>query len=225
MTGGTAFLPVEAAKQAGAVDVLFYGEVGISVLVSLIVACLVVGFVTRYRRGSPASRRKLPQAFSHEVEIIWTVGTFFAFVAIFWWAATLNLIHLRPPDHTLDIRVVAKQWMWKIEQPNGVREIDAMHLPVDTPVRLIMTSQDVIHSFYVSAFRAKQDVVPGRVETLWFTPDRIGTYQLLCAEYCGLGHSLMRGEITVMSKADYARWCARMKAAAQVKTARNGEAP
>ncbi len=204
-------LPVEAAKQARDVDTLFYLLVGASVLVAGLVAVLIVGFSVRYRASSGATRKPLPKFFAHEVEITWTLGTLFAFLALFWWASTLNLIHLRAPPHALEIRVVAKQWMWKIEQPNGVREINEVHMPINTPVRLLMTSQDVIHSFYVPAFRAKQDVLPDRVTTLWFTPDRLGSYALRCAEFCGTYHSKMLGRVIVMSKADYARWSARMK--------------
>ena len=214
--GGILLIPVEAAKEAHQVDVLFYATVGLSVFIVVLVFALLIGFTARYRAGSAVSRRPLPRILSHEVEITWTLATFFGFLELFWWASTLNLIHLRPPPHTLDIHVVAKQWMWKVEQPNGVREIDEVHMPVDTPVRLIMNSQDVIHSFYVPNFREKQDVVPGMTTTLWFTPSRIGAYPLRCAEYCGDYHSKMTGQIVVMSKAGYARWADSMKRGPQV---------
>jgi len=108
----------------------------------------------------------------------------------------------------MEIHVVAKQWMWKIEHPNGVREINALHIPVGVPVRLVMTSQDVIHSFFVPAFRTKQDVVPGRYVESWFQASKTGTFHLFCAEYCGTDHSRMIGGIVVQSRADYARWAA-----------------
>jgi cytochrome c oxidase subunit 2 len=112
------------------------------------------------------------------------------------------------PENTapLEIHIYAKQWMWKVEHDNGAREIDTLHIPNDTPIHLVMTSQDVIHSFYVPAFRIKQDVLPGRDEPLDFHPTQIGTFHLFCAEYCGTEHSKMTGDIVVMAKEDYARW-------------------
>ena len=106
------------------------------------------------------------------------------------------------------MHVVAKQWMWKTQHPNGAREINALHVPVDQPVRLVMTSQDVIHSFFVPAFRVKQDVLPGRDTEIWFQPPKPGAFPLLCAEYCGTDHSTMRGRIVVMRQEDYAGWLA-----------------
>ena len=208
---GILLLPAEAARQAFHVDRLFYSIVAASALVSLLVVALIVGFSVRFRAGSRVKRKPLPEFLTREVEITWTLATLFVFLGLFWWSSTLSLIHIRPPPHSLKIRVVAKQWMWKIEQPSGVREIDTVHMPIDTPVLLLMTSQDVIHSFYVPAFRAKQDVLPDRVTKLWFTPDKLGTFSLKCAEYCGTYHSEMKGRIVVMSKADYARWTARRK--------------
>ena len=108
----------------------------------------------------------------------------------------------------MDIDVVGKQWMWKIQHPEGNREIDALHVPVGRNVKLTMTSQDVIHSFYLPEFRIKQDVVPGRYTSEWFKADKIGTYHLFCSEYCGTSHSLMVGQVVVMSAADYQSWLA-----------------
>jgi len=115
---------------------------------------------------------------------------------------------VRTPADALPVQVVAKQWMWKLEHRNGRREINELHVPLGEPVRLVMTSQDVIHSFYVPAFRLKQDVVPGRYTTLAFTATRLGEYHLFCAEYCGSEHSMMTGRIVVMTPAEFARWLA-----------------
>jgi cytochrome c oxidase subunit 2 len=112
----------------------------------------------------------------------------------------------RADPNQLEIHVVAKQWMWKTEHPDGAREIDALHLPLGKPVRLIMTSEDVIHSFFVPAFRLKQDVLPGRDTELAFTPAELGDFHLFCAEYCGTQHSRMGGDIVVMTPADYQAW-------------------
>jgi cytochrome c oxidase subunit 2 len=114
----------------------------------------------------------------------------------------------RPPIDALEIYVVAKQWMWKTQHPEGQEEINELHVPVNRPVRLIMTSQDVIHSFYVPAFRIKQDVLPGRYTSIWFEATKPGTYHLFCAEFCGTDHAEMGGSIIVMPQADYEQWLA-----------------
>ena len=128
---------------------------------------------------------------------------------LFWWAASADLSSLSAPANALEMHVVAKQWMWKTQHSNGAREINALHVPVDQPVRLVMTSQDVIHSFYVPAFRVKQDVLPGRDTEIWFRATKTGVFPLLCAEYCGTDHSMMRGRIVVMRQEDYADWLSR----------------
>ena len=120
----------------------------------------------------------------------------------FWWVAQASFRHWLPPRDALEIHVVAKQWMWKTQHPNGASEINELHAPIDTPVRLVMASQDVIHSFFVPAFRMKKDVVPGRYTETWFTATKLGVFHLFCAEYCGTDHSRMTGRIVIMSKED-----------------------
>ena len=199
-------LPIAASTYAPRVDVLFWLLVAMSGAIVLLVTTLLVWFSTKYRRGTKAKRGMLPTRFTREVEITWTVATFFTFLFLFWWAAAVQTANAPIPKHPVEIHVIAKQWMWKIEHPNGQREIDALHLPIGVPVKLAMTSQDVIHSFYVPAFRVKQDVLPGRYTELSFTPDKVGTFHLFCAEYCGTDHSRMTGGVVVMTRADYARW-------------------
>jgi cytochrome c oxidase subunit 2 len=172
----------------------------------IVVFALVLVLAIRYRRGSAAKRGPLPEIVTREFEIGWTSATLFLFAFLFWWAASADLGSLAAPAGALEIHVVAKQWMWKTQHPNGAREIDALHIPVDKPVRLVMTSQDVIHSFFVPAFRVKQDVVPGREAEIWFQATKTGVFPLLCAEYCGTDHSMMRGRIIVMRQEDYADW-------------------
>jgi cytochrome c oxidase subunit 2 len=200
--------PIEASVQAGRTDELFFILLGMSVVVLGGVGALIVVFAIRYRRGSKAKRGPLPRLVSHEVEIAWTAATLFTFLFVFWWASSLQLAAKAPPADAMPIRVLAKQWMWKMEHPNGAREINTLHVPIGRPVRLIMTSQDVIHSFYVPVFRMKQDVLPGRTTTTWFQATRTGTFRLECAEFCGTDHSRMTGSIVVMSAADFARWSA-----------------
>jgi len=204
--GGADMMPPAASTYAPHFDTLFWMLVGISGAIVLLVVGLILGFSITYRRGSKAPRGRLPTRFTHEIEIGWTAATFLTFLFLFWWAASVEVASAPVPRDAMEIHVVAKQWMWKIEHPNGQREIDALHLPLGVPVKLVMTSQDVIHSFYVPAFRVKQDVLPGRYTELSFTPDKVGTFHLFCAEYCGTDHSRMTGGVVVMTRADYARW-------------------
>jgi cytochrome c oxidase subunit 2 len=197
---------VEATRYARRVDIAFASVLAISGAILLLLTVLVILFAIRYRRGSRAKRGPLPKLLRHEIEIGWTVATAFLGIFIFWWFVGGINFPTRAFAHQLEIHVVAKQWMWKIEHPDGASEIDALHIPVNTPIRLVMTSQDVIHSFYVPAFRLKQDVLPVVSSELEFTPTRIGTYHLFCAEFCGAQHSRMTGVVVVMSQPDYAAW-------------------
>ena len=205
----SAFALPEATTQAARVDHIFYGLLVLSGLTLLLVFALLLTFAIRYRRGSSARRGRLPEIVSREFEIGWTSATLFLFAFLFWWAASANVQSLSAPANSIEIHVVAKQWMWKTQHSNGAREINELHVPVDEPVRLVMTSQDVIHSFFVPAFRVKQDVVPGRTTEIWFRATKTGVFPLLCAEYCGTDHSAMRGRITVMRQEDYANWLSR----------------
>jgi cytochrome c oxidase subunit II len=204
--------------HAIAVDEFFFALTALSIVIAGLVFILIAVFSVRYRAGSPHSGGKRPGL---ELEITWTTATFFLFLFIFWWAASSELQALHAPTNTLDIHVVAKQWMWKVEQPNGIREINEIHAPVDTPVRLIMTSQDVIHSMFLPALRIKQDVLPDRYTYLWFTAKKPGIYHLLCTQFCGTGHSRMTGRLVLMTPQDYAHWTATQQP--EVSLASEGE--
>jgi cytochrome c oxidase subunit 2 len=196
----------EATNYSVGVDHIFYGLLWLSGLITALVFGLLIIFSIRYRRGSAARRGPLPEIVNREFEIGWTAATLFLFVFLFWWASSADLSSLAAPANALEIHVMAKQWMWKTQHANGAREIDALHIPAGRPVRLVMSSQDVIHSFFVPAFRLKQDVVPGRNTELWFQATKTGVFPLLCAEYCGTDHSAMLGRITVMRPEDYSAW-------------------
>ena len=176
--------------------------------VMLLVGVLIFLFAVRYRRGSGAKRGPLPAILSREVEIGWTVATGFVFLFIAWFATAAELPQFEVPKDAATIHIVARQWMWKVEHPSGAREIDALTVPTGVPVVLVMTSQDVIHSFSVPAFRVKQDVLPGRYTTIWFQATKPGDYRLLCTEYCGTDHSRMTGWVHVLAPEAYARWTA-----------------
>ena len=142
-------------------------------------------------------RGAVPERKSREIEIGWTAATLFAFLFFFWWAASDQLTALTPPKEALEIHVVAKQWMWRIQHPSGAREIDELHVPSNTNVRLVMTSQDVIHDLYLPALRLKQDILPDRYTYLWFNANKTGIFHFTCAEFCGTDHSVMAGRLVI----------------------------
>jgi cytochrome c oxidase subunit 2 len=176
------------------------GAVAIALLV------IVVVFSIRYRRGAHVDRT--PARRMRNIEAAWTLTPLLIFFGIFGWSARDFLVLYQPPTDAQPVTVVAKQWMWKLRHRNGRREINELHVAQGEPVVLTMTSQDAIHSFFVPAFRLKQDVVPGRYTRLWFTPTQLGEFRLFCSEFCGSGHSTMTGRIVVMTPADYGRWLA-----------------
>jgi cytochrome c oxidase subunit 2 len=202
----SAFMPESASVQAVQTDRIYSLLLAFSVVIVVIVGGLVIVFSIRYRRGSKADRAELPPIMSREFEIGWTSATLFLALFIFWWVSSTQLSALVPPKNAIEIHVVAKQWMWKTQHANGAREINELHVPIDAPVRLVMTSQDVIHSFFVPAFRMKQDVLPGRYTETWFRATKLGSFHLFCAEYCGSEHSRMTGRIVVVSQDEYGSW-------------------
>ncbi|BBC72777.1 cytochrome b561 [Altererythrobacter sp. B11] len=174
-------------------------------LLAIPVFVLMAVFAWRYRRTREVNRQNRPNG-NVWVEASWSVIPFLMILVFYVWATSLYLDLRQPPEDAVTIDVVAKQWMWKFQHPEGAREINDLHVPVGTPIKLVMTSQDVIHSLYLPALRIKQDVVPGRYSTLWFTADRAGAYPLRCAEFCGADHSVMGGKLIVMEAADFAAW-------------------
>ncbi|MBP0491414.1 cytochrome c oxidase subunit II [Pararoseomonas indoligenes] len=202
------FWPATASDVAAQVDQLTGVLLAICGAILLLVGCLLLGFSIRYRRGSSAKRGALPEIVSREVEVGWTAATLFLALFLFAWATGMELRANPPQPDAIEVHVLARQWMWKTRHANGAQEIDALHVPRGEQVRLLMTSQDVIHSFFVPAFRAKQDVLPGRLTELRFTATETGTYNLFCAEYCGTLHARMGGTVTVMEPEDFARWLA-----------------
>jgi cytochrome c oxidase subunit 2 len=197
--------PVQASTFAPDVDHLLYFLLAVAVFFSLAIFCSILYFAIRYRRRS---ENELPRAIhgGMALEILWSVIPFGLTMVMFTWGASIYFNESRPPDNALDIYVVGKQWMWKLEHLGGQREINELHIPVGRAVRLTMTSEDAIHSFFVPAFRTKQDAVPGRYTTTWFTPTKTGKYHLFCAEYCGTNHSRMGGWVYVMAPRDYEAW-------------------
>jgi cytochrome c oxidase subunit 2 len=194
-----------AASTGAQTDLLLLGLLGVSIAVLALVFGLMLLYAVRYRHNSPVDRGALAEK-SFRFEISWTIATLVIFFGLFIWGSKIYVKLYQPPANALKIYVVAKQWMWKIEHAGGQREINALHVPIDTPVELVMTSEDVIHDFFVPAFRVKRDVLPNQYETMWFRADHIGTYHLFCSQFCGTAHSSMIGDVVVMSAQDYAGW-------------------
>lgn len=202
-------LPPQASTSAYQYDLLGAAMLAFCTVVVVILIVLTARYCYRFRAGSNVTRKSLPSERRETVvEIAWAVVLYGCFLVFFVWGADVYVNMYRPPEQALVIKVVAKQWMWKAEHPSGAREIDTLHVPVGRKVRLDMTSMDVIHSFYVPAFRLKKDVVPGMTTSIWFKATEVGTYHLFCAEYCGTNHSRMRGRVIVMTPEAYSAWTA-----------------
>jgi cytochrome c oxidase subunit 2 len=198
------FWPTDASATGQTVDAITIAELILVSVILIFVFGMMFTFSIYYHRGSKADRA-IP-AKSWHWEIGWTTATLIAFLALFAWGAHAYLYLYQPPRADLEIYVVGKQWMWKIQHPGGQREIDALHLPLGKIVRVVLGSEDVIHSFYIPAFRVKHDVVPGTNQVFWFKPTRLGSFRIQCAEFCGTGHADMTGMVTVMTPADYGEW-------------------
>jgi cytochrome c oxidase subunit 2 len=205
MWTGTPLFPERASTMASRVDALYFFLVGIAVFFSLLIAGLIIYYAVRYRRRAP---NEIGEAMHGMIalEIGWTVIPLLITMVIFVWGASVFFAMARPPDESLNIYGVGKQWMWKFQHLDGQREINELHVPLGRPVKMILTSEDVIHDFFVPAFRVKADVLPGRYTSVWFQPTTPGRYHLFCAEYCGTKHSGMIGEVVVMEPSEYQTW-------------------
>jgi cytochrome c oxidase subunit 2 len=200
--------PEAASSIASQVDGLYAYLVLVSAFFSLLIAFLVVFFAIKYRRKND----EIPEPVDEHsiggmvLEIVWSIIPLGLSMVMFAWGASIFFTESKPPADSLNVYVTGKQWMWKIQHSEGAREINELHVPVDRDVRLTLTSEDVIHDFYVPAFRTKTDVLPGKYTTEWFRPTRVGAYHIFCAEYCGTKHSGMIGTVYVMRQEDYNKW-------------------
>jgi cytochrome c oxidase subunit 2 len=198
------FWPDAASTSAGREDALYIFLVLVSAIMTALIFATLIIFAIKFRRRRGRSAEQIEG--SHVLEITWSVIPFFVFMSFFVWGAVIYFQERTPPKDATEVYTVAKQWMWKFEHAGGQREINELHVPMGRDVKLIMTSQDVIHSFFVPAFRIKQDVVPGRYTTIWFHATKAGTYHLFCSQYCGTQHSGMVGWVVVMEPRDYETW-------------------
>ena len=206
MFDDVALVPDQASTLAQRVDLLFWFLFISCGAVGLLVAFLLIYFSVRYRRR-PGDAGEPPETISSRpLEWFWTITPCFVFVTMFVWGADVYLDAYRAPPDAMPIYVVAKQWMWKFQHAEGQRSINVLHVPVGRPVKLLLTSEDVIHSFYVPAFRVHMDVLPDRYTSVWFEPTRAGSYHLFCSQYCGTNHAGMIGSVEVLEQAEYQRW-------------------
>lgn len=198
-----------ASSFASQVDAIALTWLVFSIFLILLVFGMLAGFSIKFlgnsSRGDEAVR-KIPHKIRNRMEWSWTIALIFISLTIGIWADWVYFKMHIPPPGSAEVYVVAKQWMWKVQHSDGTREINELHIPLGTPIKLIMSSEDVIHSFFVPAFRTKQDVLPGRYTYMWFTGTTPGEYRLFCAEYCGTSHSNMNGKVYVMKPADYMAW-------------------
>lgn len=199
-------LPEQASSMAPRVDALYFYLLGIGGFFTLLIFTLVIYFTIKYRRRSEEEPPPPQTRDNLALEVTWIVIPFVLAMIAFFWGANVYYAMARPPEDALEVFVVGRQWMWKFQHPDGQREINQLHVPLGRPVKLTLASEDVIHSFFIPAFRVKYDVVPGRYTTVWFEATKPGQFHLFCAEYCGTQHSGMIGQIVVLEPEQYEAW-------------------
>ncbi len=200
------WLPPPASTSSAMVDDLFYILLGISIFFFVLIVVLMTVFVIVFRRREGVEPSPSP---SHNtpLELFWTLIPL-GIVGFIFYQGFMGFMELRnAPRQAYEIRVVARQWLWMFEYPNGHKD-EQLHVPVDEPVRLVMRSDDVIHGFYVPDFRVQMDVVPGRYTTIWFRAKQPGEHDLYCAQYCGTNHSDMFTKVVVHPPGEFEKWLA-----------------
>jgi cytochrome c oxidase subunit 2 len=199
------FYPEQASNFAPSVDGLMTFLILVSVGFSVLITAAIVFCFFKFHRKSK-NEIGVPIHGDLRLEATWIVVPALLALAMFSWGAVVYVDYRHAPQDTLDVYVIGKQWMWKVQQPNGRREINELHVPTGRNIKLILASEDVIHDFFVPAFRVKMDVVPGHYNTMWFRPTKPGRYHFFCSQYCGTNHAVMGGWVTVMDPSDYAAW-------------------
>ena len=199
--------PPAASTTADGIDRLYLVLSGITAFFTVLIFSIIFVFMVKYRRRSD-DEKTVETHTPLIVELTWTIIPSLICAVLFVWSAALYVQNGRPPASSTEIFVIGKQWMWHLQHAEGPREINELHVPVGVPVKLTITSQDVIHDFYIPAFRVKKDALPGRYTSLWFQATETGAFHLFCAQYCGTNHSEMIGWVYVMTPSDYAAWLA-----------------
>lgn len=200
----TFWLPSASSSAASEVDSAFYFFFWVSVFFTLLIVTTMVAFVILYRRRKG---RKAEKTITHSLplELTWSIIPFGIMMVAFYLGVKSYINMTTPPENAYEIIVTAQKWSWVFQYPNGYAD-ENLHVPVDRPVMLTMSSQDVIHSLYIPAFRLKRDVVPGRYTKMWFTATEPGEYELFCTEYCGQGHSAMGAVVVVHGPGEFEKW-------------------
>jgi len=199
------FFPQAASEQAGQIDALYFFLVAVTAFFTALIALMVVVFAVKFHRKHDDEVGEAIHG-SLALELLWTIIPLGITMVMFVWGAQVFFHMTRAPKGAMEIYIVGKQWMWKAQHMDGSREINELHVPIGRPVKLIMGSEDVIHSFFIPDFRVKADVIPGRLNTMWFTATKPGRYHLFCTQYCGTKHSAMIGWVTAMAPAEYEAW-------------------
>ena len=204
LLGDLPLFPVEASEQAKGMDELYWFITIISVVMTIVIFVGLGVFAWKYHNKRNPHATQIEG--STKLELTWSILPFLVMLVMFGWGADIYYRAQNPPKDAMEIFVTGKQWMWKIQYPDGYREINELHVPVGQPVKLTMASEDVIHSFSIPAFRVRHDVMPGHYNSLWFTATKPGRYHLFCTEYCGNQHAGMVGWVDVMEPREYANW-------------------
>ena len=197
--------PEAASSIAHEVDLIYFFIIAVSSFFAVLVSALVVFFAVKFRRRHPDEVGADIHG-SIALELLWTGIPFVLAMVMFVWGADLYFRIARPPADSMEVFVVGKQWMWKVQHPEGIREINELHVPINRNIKITLGSEDVLHDYYIPAFRVKMDAVPGKLTTMWFRATKAGTYQIFCAEYCGTQHSGMIGQVIAMEQHDYEAW-------------------
>jgi len=205
MFSGFSLFPTQASTLAPEIDNLYLGIIAITAFFAIVVVVCVMYFAIKYR-DETGEKVGAPITGSVPLELGWSLIPFFISIGIFVWASIVFFHIVRAPDQTLEVYSTGKRWMWRFQHIDGQREINELHVPVGRPVRVVFTSEDVLHDLFIPAFRVKADAVPGRYSAIWFEPTQVGEYHIFCAEYCGTRHSGMIGTVYVMEPADYQAW-------------------
>lgn len=205
MQGSISFMPEQASTIAGQIDGIFWLLTIVTFIFTAAIFLAMLYFVVRYRRGAKVDRSNPPLE-HHVLEITWSVIPLLICLVIFGWATVVYYKMKITPKDAMEIYVVGKQWMWKLQHPEGRWEMNTLTVPKGRNVKLTMTSEDVIHAFFIPEFRVKQDVIPGRYTQLWFNATKTGRFRLFCAEFCGTDHSRMIGEVIVLEPSEYEAW-------------------
>lgn len=200
-------VPKQASEAAAQVDWIFFAITAMSALLCILLFIAITFCLIRYRANSKASRT-MSMAGHNLVEAVWSIIPMLIFMGLFVWGAIVFVHARNAPKNSLTIYVVGLQWYWDIRHADGPHEVGELHVPLNQPVRLVMTSQDVIHDFYIPDFRTKMDVLPGKYTEEWFKPIETGRFRVFCNQYCGTKHALMIAWIDVMKPADYQAWLA-----------------